>query len=177
MPALKALLTSALLALALTLTAARAEDAKGIAVTKPWARATPGGATVGAAYAEITNTGTAADTLISVSSPLAARAEIHTHAEVDGVMTMRRLETLTVPAGQSAVLGPGGNHIMLFDLTAALKAGERVPLTFVFESAGEVRVEAEIAAIGASGPGAGGAKAVKGSDSGSGTGAGSGSGK
>lgn len=121
-----------------------------------WARATAGGATVGAAYGVIRNAGSEADRLTAVATPLAGRAEIHTHSEVDGVMQMRRLETLDIAAGGSAVLAPGGHHLMLFDLKQPLKAGERVPLTLTFEKAGVVSADAEIKPIGAAGPGTAG---------------------
>lgn len=124
----------------------------GISIPKIWARATPGGATVGAAYGEIQNSGSQADLLLSISTPAAGRAEIHTHAHVDGVMSMRKLESLAIPAGSSAKLGPGGDHIMLFDLKAPLKAGDRLELKFVFEKAGEIPVQVEVAPVGAMAP-------------------------
>lgn len=179
---LKSLMAVLVLPFALA-TATYAEDAKSVTIAKAWARATPGGATIGAAYAEISNAGAQADKLISIFSPHAGRAEIHTHAEEDGVMKMRRLESLEIPAGKSATLGPGGNHIMLFDLKGPLKAGETLKLTLVFEKAGEITANAAIAPIGAAGPVATDGNSTKsdpvvdgaGSESGSGSGSGSGS--
>ncbi|MGQ0673517.1 MAG: copper chaperone PCu(A)C [Hyphomicrobium sp.] len=147
-------LTLLLLAL-VSPTAAHAADAA-ITVENLWARATPGGATVGAAYGVIRNAGADADRLMAIATPLAGRAEIHTHSELDGVMQMRRIEALDIAAGGSAVLAPGGHHLMLFDLKQPLKAGDRVPLTLIFEKAGVVTADAEIMAIGAAGPGTAG---------------------
>jgi periplasmic copper chaperone A len=125
----------------------------GVRIENAWARATPEGSTVGAAYANIQAAG-AADTLVSASSPVAGRVEIHTHLVEDGVMKMRRLEKLAIGAGETAKLKPSGDHIMLFDLKQALKEGAKVPLTLVFEKAGEIQVEAGIEPVGSQGPGA-----------------------
>ncbi len=127
-------------------------EAKGVKVAHPWARATPQGAKVGAAYMEIRAAEGSADALIAASSPVAGRVEIHTHIHEDGVMKMRRIERLDVPAGQSVVLKPSGDHIMLMDLSSGLKEGDLVPLTLKFEKAGEVTVEASVEPIGAKGP-------------------------
>ena len=127
-------------------------EAGNLTVAHPWARATPGGATIGAAYVEIKAKDGAADTLVSASSPAAGRVELHTHTMDGGVMKMRQIEKLAIPAGGSAVLKPSGDHIMLFDLKAPLKEGETVPITLVFEKAGEVKVEATVEPVGAKGP-------------------------
>ncbi len=127
-------------------------EAKGVTVAHPWARATPEGAKVGAAFMEIKAAGDAADVLLSAASPIAGRVEIHTHIHEDGVMKMRRIDNLPIGAGQSVVLKPSGDHIMLMDLTGPLKEGELVPLTLVFEKAGSVEVEATIEPVGAKGP-------------------------
>ena len=125
-------------------------EASGVTVAHPWARATPAGATVGAAYVEITAKD--ADTLVAASSPAAGSVEIHTHTMDDGVMKMRKLEKLGIPAGGSAVLKPSGDHIMLFGLKAPLKEGDLLPITLVFEKAGEVKIDATVEPVGAKGP-------------------------
>lgn len=127
-------------------------EAGGITVAHPWARATPGGATVGAAYVEIKAKDGAPDVLVSASSPLAGRVELHTHSMDDGVMKMRRIDKLPIAGGTAAVLKPSGDHIMLFDLKEPLKEGAILPITLVFEKAGEVNIEATIEPPGAKGP-------------------------
>ncbi|MCH9765733.1 MAG: copper chaperone PCu(A)C [Alphaproteobacteria bacterium] len=130
----------------------------GVKIVKPWARATPGGVTVGAAYLEIQSTTKDGDQLVAASSPVAGRVEIHTHAVEDGVMKMRRVEKLEIPAGKAHVLAPGGDHIMLFDLKGPLKKGETLPLTLTFAKAGDVTAAVPIAAIGSKGPQSKGAR-------------------
>lgn len=142
---------AALALLAPALAHAHEYQAGGLTLAHPWARATPGGATIGAAYVEIKAKDGAADALVSASSPAAGRVELHTHIMDGDVMKMRQVEKIAVPAGGSAVLKPSGDHIMLFDLKAPLKEGDRLPLTLVFEKAGAVNVEATVEAVGAKG--------------------------
>ena len=141
-------------ALLLSTDSMQAQDVKagGMTVVKPWARATPGGAKVGGAYLELKAAAGADDRLVAARSPAAGVVEIHDHIDEAGVMKMRRVDGVKVSGGQSVVLKPGGYHLMLMDLKQPLKQGGKLPLTLVFEKAGEVAVEAMIAPIGAAGP-------------------------
>lgn len=136
---------------------AAAQDAKpkaaGVAVSTPWARATPGGAKVGAAFLEMSAPAGAADTLKAAKSPVAGVVELHTHTQSNGVMQMRRVDDIPVPAGSKVVMKPGGFHIMLMDLKKPLKEGEAIDLTLVFEKAGEVKVTVPVLKAGSPGPG------------------------
>lgn len=143
----------------------------GITVVKPWARATPGGAKVAGAYLEIRAAAGVEDNLIAAKSPVAGSVELHDHVDDGGVMKMRKQETIPIKGAQSVVLKPGGLHIMLMELKAPLKEGDKVQFTLVFEKAGELTIEAPISKVGASGPDAAG-----GSGSGASMGSGSGSG-
>jgi copper(I)-binding protein len=116
-----------------------------------WARATPGKAENGAAYLTIVSPG--ADRLVSVSTPVAKKAELHTMTTEGGVMKMRPLAGVDVPAGQPVTLKPGGAHIMLMGLNQPLQAGQSFPLTLSFEKAGQREVTAAIEKPGAMGPG------------------------
>lgn len=104
-----------------------------------WARPTPPAAEVAAAYLEIRSR--TADRLLAASTPAARRTEIHSTSMRDGVMEMRHVETLAIPAGTPVVLKPGGLHVMLFGLQKPLVAGQRLPLELRFEKAGVVRTE------------------------------------
>jgi hypothetical protein len=68
------------------------------------------------------------------------------------MMTMRTVARLAIGPGQSAVLEPGGLHIMLMGLRAPLEKGQTFALTLRFERAGAIEVELKAAAIGASSP-------------------------
>ncbi len=85
-----------------------------------------------------------------MSTPVAKTADVHRMEMTDGVMTMRALpDGVSIPAGGSAVLEPGGLHLMLGGLQAPLRAGESVPLTLSFEKAGTVDVVLKVEAKGA----------------------------
>jgi len=93
--------------------------------------------------------GSAADTLLSVTSPGAERIETHTMVQDGATMKMRAEPRVALPAGGTLQFAPGGRHLMLFGLEAGLKPGDRLPLTFRFESGATVTVEAEARAAGA----------------------------
>ena len=100
----------------------------------------------GAAWLTIRNSGDA-DRLVGAGSPAAARVELHRHIHRDGVMAMRRVEAIDIPAGGETALEPGGNHLMLFGLKTRLAPEDRFPLTLVFEKAGRVAVEVRVAPL------------------------------
>lgn len=148
MPRLPFLLSLAALVTLLALPAAAHEYKLGeLTIEHPWARATIGQTKNGAAYVTLDNAGEAADHLIAVETEAAARAELHTHTTVDGVMKMRPVERVEVAPGSPSVLKPGGMHVMLFDLEAPLVEGDSFPMTLVFEKAGRVEVEVRVEGI------------------------------
>jgi copper(I)-binding protein len=120
-------------------------------IKTPWARATPGHAENGAAYLTIVSP--TADRLTAVSSPVAKKAELHTMSMEGGVMRMRPLAAIDIPAGQTVTLSPGGMHIMLLGLTQPLHQGQSFPLTLSFDQAGPRQVTVMIEKAGAMGPG------------------------
>jgi len=112
--------------------------------------------TTGAAYVTIENRGGADDALVAAKSPLAGTIEIHATVTEGAVAGMRRVEKFVVPAGASMAMAPGGAHLMLMQLSAPLREGALLPLTLVFERAGEVTLDVDIAPLGAMSPAAGG---------------------
>jgi periplasmic copper chaperone A len=145
-------------ALALTLLTGHAQAADykvgSLQITQPWARATPKGASTGAAYMTVTNTGTAAAKLSCASSDAAAQCQIHEMSMDNGVMKMRPVEGgLEIKPGETVTFKPGGYHLMLVDLKAPLVKGKSVAATLKTGD-NTVQVEFPIAAIGAPVPGA-----------------------
>lgn len=124
-------------------------EAGALAIGNVWARASA--TQTSAAYLTIENNGAEADTLLEARSPVAGTVEIHDMTMEDMVMRMRRLDNLPVAAGESVELAPGGKHIMLIGLSGPLEEGATVPLTLVFEKAGELAVEAPVRAAGHTG--------------------------
>jgi copper(I)-binding protein len=132
-------------------TVAQEYRAGALVIERPWSRAAGANAT-GVGFLTIRNTGAAPDRLLSASSPLARRVELHTMTMDAAVMRMRPVENIPVPAGDTVQLAPGGLHIMLIGLTQPLAQGGRAPLTLRFERAGEVQLELAVQAAGARAP-------------------------
>lgn len=112
-----------------------------LAIDHPWARPTPPAAKVGGAYLTIENKGKSADKLLRASSPVAGVVELHNMSMEGNVMRMRAVPGIDLPPGKTVTLAPGGLHVMLQDLRQPLKQGDRLPLTLVFQRAGQVKVE------------------------------------
>jgi copper(I)-binding protein len=118
-------------------------------IDHPWSRATPPGAKVAGGYLAIANHGGEADRLVSVTSAIADKAEVHEMAVKDGVMTMRPVEGgVEIPAGGKVELAPGAYHVMFMGLKSQPTAGEKFPATLTFEKAGSVEVEFAVEAMG-----------------------------
>jgi copper(I)-binding protein len=123
-------------------------------IADPYTPATPKGATVGAGYMKITNNGTSPDRLISGSSDVAGKVEVHEMTMDKGVMKMRPLKGgLEIKPGETVTLKPGSFHVMFVGLKKPLRKGEHVRATLVFEKAGKGDVDFDVLAIGAK-PGA-----------------------
>jgi hypothetical protein len=133
--------------------AAHEFSSKTITVSHPWARATPPGAEVGAAYFEIKSSAEGGDRLIGASAEgLASRVEIHTHEHQGDIMKMRQIDGLDVAAASTVVLKPAGYHLMLMGLKKPLKEGDLVAIALDFEKAGRIPLEVTVEPVGASGP-------------------------
>ena len=144
---------AAAFALALAAAPALAQEIKAgdLTIEKPWARATPKGADVGAAYLEIRNRGGDPDKLTGGSADFAT-VEIHQMSMQGNVMKMQELKDgLPIPAHADVKLAPGGYHIMLTGLKHPLVKGETAKLTLTFQRAGAVTVDVPIVGVGASG--------------------------
>ena len=127
-----------------------------IEIEQPWARATPKGATVGAGYMKITNTGTEPDRLLGGSVGFAQRFEVHSMTMEQGVMKMREVKDgLEIKPGETVELKPGGYHVMFVGITQPLKQGEDLAVTLKFAKAGTVEVKYPVEAVGAGGPAGG----------------------
>jgi len=144
-----ALLSIALVALAITSASAHDYTVGSLKIDHPWARATPKGATVAGAYMKITNTGTTADRLVGGTTDAAQKFEIHEMSMEGGVMKMRELPNgLEIPAGATVELKPGAFHVMMTGVSKPFVKGERVKAALTFENAGKVDVEFAVEAVG-----------------------------
>lgn len=127
---------------------ASASDAGGaraqVTVTDPWAKAAAEG--MSAVFGTLTNTGDAAITLVAAATSAAAEVQLHeTTADGSGGMSMSEKEGgFPIPAGGTLVLEPGGDHIMLMDLTAPLEPGAEITVTLTFAGGGELTLTAPV---------------------------------
>jgi copper(I)-binding protein len=124
-----------------------------ITVEGAWSRATPGGAEVAAGYLTIVNHSDVADRLVSASTAIAGKTEIHQMKMSDGKMEMRPLpDGIEIPAKGTVALEPMGYHLMLMQLKHPLEKGETFAGSLTFEHAGTIDVTFNVEGIGASGP-------------------------
>ena len=122
-----------------------------VSAERPWMRATPPGAKIGAGFVPLKSAGAAAR-VVGASSPVAGRVEMHVTMREGDVMKMREVRAFDVPAGGTYELKPGGAHLMLMDLKRPLQKGEKVPLTLKLEKGGELKLEMTVEEMGARHP-------------------------
>ena len=106
--------------------------AQTVKVTEAWVRAPVAGQKNASAYLELTSDRSAA--LVAAGSPVAGRVELHASTTEGGVMRMRALPRIELPAGRTVKFATAGMHLMLHDLKQALKPGDKVPLTLSIQS-------------------------------------------
>jgi copper(I)-binding protein len=102
-----------------------------VTVTEAWVRGTVAGQQSTGAFMELKSATDSA--LVGVASPAAKVVELHEMKMDGGVMKMKAIERLPLPAGQAVALKPGGYHVMLMGLVQPLAAGGSVPVTLTFE--------------------------------------------
>ncbi|HEU4592630.1 MAG TPA: copper chaperone PCu(A)C [Steroidobacteraceae bacterium] len=115
-----------------------------LVIGHPWTRPAPATMSMGVAYLSITNNGKDADTLIAASTPAAESVQFHQTTIVDGVARMRPLPEVLIAPGGTVRIEPGGIHLMLVNLKAALESGKPVPLTLEFRKAGRITVQLSV---------------------------------
>jgi copper(I)-binding protein len=145
-----AILTAGSIGLATTAAYTRDYKLGSLDIADPWSRATPKGATVAAGYMKIKNSGSTPDRLLSGTSDIAPKFEIHAMTMQDGVAKMRPINSgLEITPGETVELKPGSFHVMFVGLKKPLVAGDHIKATLVFEKTGTVNVEYDVLAMGA----------------------------
>jgi len=130
----------AALAAAFTLTA-HAE----VVVKDAWIRGIAPGQRATGAFMQLASPADAR--LVAVATPAAKVAEIHTMSMDNGVMKMRAVDAIALPAGKPVELKPGGYHLMLMDLAQPLPDGATVLLTLTFSDAAGKRTTQTVNAV------------------------------
>lgn len=132
-----------LLALLLAACEPAVEPRPDIAIDQAWAMATVPGKTATAAYLVLRNRGGASDSLVAVTTS-SGSAALHRTSMDEGIMRMRMLDRLEIPAGQAVELKPGGTHLMLTGLAEPLAAGDGIELRLRFDKSGDKIVLADV---------------------------------
>jgi len=116
-----------------------------VTASNAWARTTVPGQPVAGAYLEISSVENAA--LVSAKSPVAKNVEIHVMSMEAGMMSMRQIDRLELPAGKTVALAPGGYHLMLTGLKQPLKKGDSVPLRLTIQGKNKAHSVVKINAV------------------------------
>ena len=87
-------------------------------------------------------------TLISVTTDVAIKSEMHETMDKGGLSTMAPLAKVEIPANTDVAFAPGGRHVMLFDMNSGIKPADRVTLTFAFADGTRIINNATVVAAG-----------------------------
>jgi len=115
-----------------------------ITVDGAYVRMTPPGARVSAAFMVVKNPTALTRKLVRAQSPAAKVVELHAHLLHDGVMQMRKIESIEIAAGGQVELKPGSYHLMLIDLAGGAQEGKPVPITLFFDDGSSKRIAAPV---------------------------------
>ena len=124
-----------------------AANASGFSVEDAYMRAMPPGRTATAAYLSVTNNHDKACSIIGGSTGIAAKLEVHQQLMSDGMMRMRPVTEVTVAAGETLLLQPGGFHLMLLGIEAELVPGESHKMSLQTEDCGAIEITAEVRSL------------------------------
>jgi copper(I)-binding protein len=115
-----------------------------IEIVDPYVRMAPPGAKATGAFMVIRNAGEQEVQLVAAASAAANVTELHNHINDGGVMRMRQVKEIAVPAKGEAQLKPGGYHVMLIDMKAPLKEGDHAVITLKFADGSSKDVHAPV---------------------------------
>jgi len=114
-----------------------------ISISGAWSRATVAGQSTAAVYLTIANKGGGDDKLLNASTPI-GQATLHSSTMDGGVMRMRSLEGLDIPAQSTVQLKSGGTHIMVAGVKQPLIGGSSFPLALHFDRSGDRRINVDV---------------------------------
>ena len=116
-----------------------------VRVEDAWVRSTVQDQRTTGAFMKLTSASDSS--LVAVASPVAGVAEIHESSMRGGVMRMRAVPSVPLPAHKPVELKPGGYHVMLMALAQPVNVGQTVPLTLTFEDKAGKRTSVDVKAV------------------------------
>lgn len=114
-------------------------------ISDAWVREAYPGAKTNAGYMTLTNSGKQEVTLVKVQSAEFGDIEVHEMTTIDGLMEMKRIAKMTIPANGKIELSPGGKHLMMIDPQAHFSTGEKIDMTLTFQSGRTQSLSVEVA--------------------------------
>lgn len=115
-----------------------------VTVINPYVRAVPPGQPNSAAFMQLENKSSTRHAIVKAQSPVAKVVELHTHIMEGGIMKMRQVKKIDVPAQGKTMLQPGGLHVMFLGLNSELKPGKSVPITLIYEDGSKTIIHARV---------------------------------
>lgn len=116
-----------------------------VGIMNAWVRETDAAAKANAGYMTLINVSSNDLTLVDIRSNAFEKIEMHEMAVAEGMMKMRELESLIVPANSQVNFSPGGQHLMMIGPRDALTSGQTVDLTLTFNSGARQTVSVKVA--------------------------------
>lgn len=113
-------------------------------VQQAWSPEAPPVAKVMAGYLTLVNNGNKKITIVKSESPLFSRVEIHSMEMKDGMMSMKKLEQVSIDSKASLKLKPGNLHLMLIGPKNRVLAGNKIPVTLHFKNGGTFSFELDV---------------------------------
>lgn len=146
--AMRALLPIAVLACLLPLAACG--DPAPTYVDQAWVRVSPNKDSPSAGYFTV-HGGDVATTLRGVLTDRAIRVEMHESMKGEGgMMSMKPIDSVDIPAKGTVAFAPGGKHLMLWNVNQDAVNQGKMPMTFLFSNGDRIIVDAVVQQAGAS---------------------------
>jgi len=122
--------------------------AQDLVFEKTWIKAVPASMKMSAMFGVLRNNTDKDVKLVSVTGDLAKNIEIHNHIKTNGVMKMRKIPFLLVPAKGQVELKPMHEHIMFIGLKKKLEMGKSHSFVLNFENGKKLKASAEVKKMG-----------------------------
>ncbi len=118
--------------------------AAAVTISSQYVRAVPPGQPNSLIYMGLHNAAPVDYSLVAVEGDIAQLVELHNHIREDGMLKMRQIEQVVIPAGGEVQLKPGGMHVMLMGLNRELQLGEEIGVTLIFNDGSQIEIKAPV---------------------------------
>ena len=118
-----------------------------VLVDDAYVRGLPPGQTTTAAFMQLKNISGEEVIITGAQTGSSESAEIHAHIHHNGMMSMKRVNQIVIPANSIFELKPGGHHLMLIGLKQFLKEGDSVRLSLLQSDGSAINIEAPVRSV------------------------------